>query len=146
MDCEKSIVKNIFLFLRLIKRKNIFLPFKVKLESMDTFYNTRELNLEQKIALLDDCKAVCFLWRVDKLDCSVSFYRERIEMTYEEIKQKLTNKSHFVVIDRKFYTKGEKKHFEIAFRTMTDIDYFLFIHVEDEMMFPIIEKYGLSIM
>lgn len=113
---------------------------------MDTFYNTRELNLEQKIALLDDCKAVCFLWWVDKLDCSVSFCRERIEMTYEEMKQKLTNKSHFVVIDRKYFMSDEKKHFEIGFCTMTSIEHFLFIHVEDEMMFPIIEKYGLSIM
>jgi hypothetical protein len=41
---------------------------------------------------------------------------------------------------------SEKKHFEIGFCTMTTIEHFLFIHVEDEMMFPIIEKYGLSIM
>jgi len=110
---------------------------------MDTFYNTQKLNLAEKTALLNDCKAVCFHWWVDKLDCSVSFSRERIEMTFEEIKQKLTDKSHFVVIDRKFYMTDEKKHFEIGFRAMTSIEYFLFIHVEDEMMFPVIEKYGL---
>jgi len=111
---------------------------------MDIFYNTQELSLEKKIALLDDCKAVCFLWWVDKLDCSVSFCRERIEMTYEEIIQKLTNKSHFVVIDRKHWLSDEKKHFEIGFCTMANIEYFLFIHVEDKMICPIIEKYGLS--
>ena len=59
------------------------------------------------------------------------------------MKQKLTDKSHFVVIDREFHMMDEKKHFEIGFRAMTNIEYFLFIHVEDEMMFPVIEKYGL---
>ena len=111
---------------------------------MDTFYNTRELNLEQKIALLNDCKAVCLRWWVDKLDCSISICRQAVEMTFEEITQKLSNKSHFVVIDRKFHMKGENKYFEIGFCTMTNIEYFLFIHVEDEMMFPVIEKYGLN--
>jgi hypothetical protein len=111
---------------------------------MDTFYNTQKLDLEQKNALLKDCKAICFHWWVDKLDCSVSFCRKRIEMTYEEIIQKLTNKSHFVVIDRKYWLSDEKKHFEIGFCTMTNIEYFLFIHVEDKMMYPIIEKYALS--
>jgi len=111
---------------------------------MDTFYNTRELTLEQKIALLDDSKAVCFHWWVDKLDCSISFRRERIEMTFEEMKQKLTNKAHYVIIDRSYYMKDEPKHFEIGFCTMTEIEYFLFILVEDEKMFPILEKYGLQ--
>ena len=110
---------------------------------MDIFYNTQELNLEQKIALLDDCKAICFHWWVDKLDCSVSFRRERIEMSFEEMKQKLTDKSHFVVIDRKYCMIGEPKHFEIGFCTLKSIEYFLFIHVEDEIMLPVIEKYGL---
>jgi len=85
---------------------------------MDTFYNTRALNLDQKLALLNDCKAVCFRWWVDKLDCSVSLSRQAVEMTFEEITQKLSNKSHFVVIDRTFYMKCEKKHFEIGFCTM----------------------------
>jgi len=38
----------------------------------------------------------------------------------------------------------EKKHFEIVFRTMTCIDYFLWIQVEDEKMPMIIEKYNLK--
>ena len=116
----------------------------MRTETMDIFYNTQNLSLEQKIALLDDCQAACFHWWVDKLDCSVSFRRERIEMTYEEMKQKLTTKSHFVVIDRKYFRSDDKKYFEIGFCTMESIEYFLFIHVEDELMFPIIEKYDLA--
>lgn len=112
---------------------------------MDTFYNIRELTLEQKIALLNDCKDVCFHWWVDKLDCKVSFSRQRIEMSYEEIMQKFGNKAHFVVIDRKENLMDEQKHFEIGFRTMsTDIDYFLWLLVEDEKMYPIRERYGLQ--
>jgi hypothetical protein len=110
---------------------------------MDTFYNIQKLSLEQKVALLDDCMAVCFHWWVDILDCSVYFRRQHVKMTFEEIKLKLTDQSHFVVIDRKYYMKDERKHFEIGFRAMTHIDYFLFIHVEDEKMLPIIKKYRL---
>jgi len=112
---------------------------------MDTFYNTRELTLEQKIALLDDSKAVCFHWWVDKLDCKVSFSRKRINMPYEEIMQKFDNLVHFVVIDRKESLLDEPKNFEVGFRTMsTSIDYFLWILVEDTKMIPILKKYGLQ--
>jgi len=111
---------------------------------MDTFYNTRELSLAQKIALIKDCKEICFQWWIDKLDCSVSYRRQRIDMTFEEIMEKFTNKAHFVVIDRKYHLRDEKKHFEIGFSTMSEIDYFLFMWVEDEKMPPIIEKYNLN--
>jgi len=57
---------------------------------------------------------------------------------------KFTNKAHFVVIDRFYHMLDEKKHFEIGFRTMTEIDYFLFIWVEDEKMPAIIGKYNLK--
>ena len=68
------------------------------------------------------------------------FYDTR-DLTLE---QKLTNNAHYVVIDRKFYMRDGKKHFEIGFCTMTNIEYFLFIHVEDEKAYPILEKYGLQ--
>ena len=111
---------------------------------MDTFYNTRELSLEQKIALIKDCKEICFHWWTDILDCSVSFARQRIDMTFEEIMTKFNNKAHFVVIDRFYHMLDEKKHFEIGFSTMVGIEYFLFIWVEDEKMPMIIEKYNLK--
>jgi hypothetical protein len=37
---------------------------------MDTFYDTSKLSLQQKIELLNDCKAVCCNWWIDMLDCS----------------------------------------------------------------------------
>jgi len=111
---------------------------------MDIFYNTRELTLAQKIALIKDCMEICFNWWTDKLDCSESWARQRVDLTFEEIMGKFNDEAHFVVIDRKYYFLNEKKHFEIAFRTMTAIDYFLWILVEDEKMLMIIEKYNLK--
>jgi hypothetical protein len=43
---------------------------------MDTFYDTSKLSLPQKIERLNDCKAVCCNWWIDKLDCSQSFNRQ----------------------------------------------------------------------
>jgi hypothetical protein len=40
--------------------------FKLKVK-MDIFYNTRELSLLQKIALIKDCKEICFYWWTDKI-------------------------------------------------------------------------------
>jgi len=113
---------------------------------MDTFYNTQELTLSQKTALINDCKEICFNWWVDKLECSESVARQRIDMSFEEIMNKFNNSAHFVVIDRNFYPMDGKKHFEIGFSTMSSVDYFLFIWVEDEKMSSIIEKYNLKLM
>jgi hypothetical protein len=113
---------------------------------MDIFYKTRELSLSQKIALIKDCKEICFHWWTDKLDCTQSFARQRIDMTFEEIMNKFDNSAHFVVIDREFCPFDETKHFEIGFRTMSAIDYFLWIWVEDDKMPVIIEKYNLKTM
>jgi hypothetical protein len=111
---------------------------------MDTFYDVRELSLTQKVALIKDCMEICFHWWTDKLDCSESFARQRIDMTFEEIMTKFGDSAHFVVIDRDFFMLNEKKHFEIGFRAMSGIDYFLFIWIEDEKMPVIIEKYNLK--
>ena len=113
---------------------------------MDIFYDIRKLSLAQKIALINDCKDICFHWWTDKLDCSESWARQRIDMTFEEIMAKFSDEAHLAVVDRDFYPIDEKKHFEIAFRSMTGIDYFLWIWVEDEKMPMIIEKYNLKSM
>jgi hypothetical protein len=112
---------------------------------MDTFYNTRRLPLTQKIELLKDCKEVCYTWWVDKLDCSVSTSRQQIEMDFEEIIKKFDEFAHFVVVDRDFFSVDEIKHFAIAFRAMTVLDYFLWIRVEDKKMQKILEKYNLRL-
>ena len=108
------------------------------------FYNTNNLSMEEKAALLYDCKEICYEWTADKLDCTVSFARQHFECTFEEILEHLKEKAHVVVIDRGTWGDFNNiEHFEVGFRSMEPIDYFLFIEVRSEKMPPILEKYGL---
>ena len=111
---------------------------------MDTFYNTKDLSLTQKIELLRDCKEAGYTWWIDKLDCSVSTSRQHIDMDFEEVIKKFDYSAHFSVIDRKYSPSDAVKCFEIGFRTMGIVDYFLWIWVEDEKMQNILRKYNLQ--
>lgn len=110
---------------------------------MDTFCNTRKLSFTQKIDLLRDCKEICYSWWVDKLDCSESMSRQQIDMDFEEVISKFDDSAHFVIVDRELIPFEEIKHFEIVFRTMGGVEYFLWILVEDEKMVGILEKHEL---
>ena len=111
---------------------------------MDIFYNTKDLSFTQRIELLRDCKEVCYTWWIDKLDCSVSYARQRIDMSFGDIIAKFDNSAHFSVIDRKYSPSDAIKYFEIGFRTMNTVDYFLWIWVGDEKMQDILRKYNLQ--
>ena len=112
------------------------------------FYKTDGLSMDEKTAMLTDCMEISYAWWADKLDCSVSFARQKCECAFEEILGRLKKDSHVVVIDRRTWGDvrlEETEHFEIGFRTMeSPIDYFLFIEVESEKMLPLLEKYRLS--
>ena len=110
------------------------------------FYKTDNFSIKQKIALLYDCKDVCYKWSADQLDCSVSFSRQQINCTFEEILKHLKEKSHFVVIDRGTWGDFHNRElFDVGFRSMElPIDYFLIIEIESDKMPPILEKYGLT--
>lgn len=108
------------------------------------FYKTNRLNIAEKVSLLNDCKEICYMWQADKLDCDVSFSRQNFDCTFEEILGHLQEDSHLVVIDRGTWGSFDnKEHFEVGFRSMEPIDYFLFIEIESDKMPPILEKYGL---
>ena len=112
------------------------------------FYNTSKLSMDDKEAMLRDCMEVSFEWRADRLDCSVSYARQKFECSFDEILGRLNEEAHVVVIDRGTWGGpfGEnREHFEIGFRSMElPVDYFLFIEVESEKMPPIINKYQLN--
>ena len=80
-------------------------------------------------------KDLCFKWWVDKLDCSESFLRQIIEMPFEEIMNKLDDRSHFSVIYRKNFNED---YLEVGFRTLSytniveQIDYFLWILIDND--------------
>jgi hypothetical protein len=110
------------------------------------FYKTNSLSKEEKVALLHECRSVCYEWWADKLDCSESMSRQSIDCSFEEILDRFKEGAHFVVIDRgEWGDINNKEHFEIGFRSMeSPVDYFLFIEVESEKMPPILEKYHLK--
>jgi len=111
------------------------------------FYDTRRLSIDEKVDLLKDCREVSYEWWADRLDCSVSVARQKIDCSFEDILDRLKEDTHFVVIDRGVWGSlfGEdREHFEIAFRTMDSyVDYFLFIEVDSENMPPILDKFSL---
>jgi len=124
----------------------------------DIFYSVDSLSVGVKKQIINDALKVCYEWHVDKLDCSKSWAREKIDMPINEILSKLDEGSHFVFIHRRGYPKDKEKIeklgrtwleenkwcLEVGFRTMTSIDYFLWIHCEQEHMDSLSSKYGLK--
>jgi len=113
---------------------------------MDIFYKIDKLSLQEKKNLMIECKKVCFDYWIDKLDCNVSFARQKADLTFDEIMEKCNESSFFVFIDRKFHSLYEKKHFEVGFSTSEKIDHFLFMWIEDEKAQEIIKKWELEVM
>lgn len=108
----------------------------------DIFYKVR-IPLETKRAICDAAMKVATIWWVDQLDCKVSFSRQSIESTYDEIIAKLTGGCHFVVIHR----MGGEEYGEIGFSTMcARIDYFLWIHTTVEDLHKIVKQFNLEAM
>ena len=101
-----------------------------------------KLTLKQKKELILAAKAVCFEWWVDILDCSKSWYRQKTDMSFEDIMKKFDKTCHFIVIHRNF---GRENHIEVGFCTMgKGPDYFLWINVtmEHESLFAHLKENG----
>jgi hypothetical protein len=64
------------------------------------FYNTGELSLEENASLFKDCMKISYEWWADKLDCSVSIARQKIDCSFETILGRLKEDTHIVVIDQ----------------------------------------------
>lgn len=85
------------------------------------------LTLEQKCQICYQAKEIADRWWVDKLDCSVSFARQLIEMDFETIMSKLNEKALFSIIHRNYIDC--ENYIEVGFRTFENDspDYFLWI-------------------
>lgn len=85
------------------------------------------LPLESKRLICERAKAVCYRWWVDVLDYRVSWCRQRIDMPWNEILAKLTDRCHFTMIKR---TVRPEHHLEVCFSTIGETpEYFLWIEV-----------------
>lgn len=110
------------------------------------YYQTSSLSLDDKKSFLRECLDLSYDWWVDKLDCSESFARQKVDCSFEAILDRLTKKSHFVVINRRRWGDFEnREHFEVGFCSMeSPIDYFLFIEIESAKMPQILAHYDLK--
>lgn len=94
---------------------------------MHKHYNVNKLTLEEKRSICYQAKEKCDRWWVDILDCSKSWHRERVDMSFEDIMAKLDHKCHFVIIHRDLEPEN---YLEVGFSTLnTGPDYFLWIHL-----------------
>ena len=112
----------------------------------DIFYRVYGMSLKTKKNLLEDAKKLSFEWWVDILDCSKSFARKKINMSFKEIMSKLSQKSHFVVINRK--ERGQEKEYgEIGFSTMTfQPEHFLWVYISKKDLDKLVSEYKLDIL
>jgi len=111
----------------------------------DIFYDTRGLSYAQKEDLLWKAYSICSKWWLDKLDCSVSWSRQRVQdASFEDAMSHFSDGAHFVVIHRRQVLMIEEPHLEVAFRSMEGVDYFLWIIVPLERSDEIVK--GLSML
>lgn len=109
----------------------------------DVFFDVSEMTVEKKKDFTRDALAVCDNWKTDVLDCSVSFARQSIDMTFDEALELLDDSCHFVVINRKGYP--ERFCGEIGFSTMgIGKNIFLFIYTSEEALEQLVSKYKLK--
>mgnify|MGYP000060581810 CR=1 FL=1 len=110
---------------------------------MHTFYNIDSISIQKKKKIINEAIYNCYEWHVDKLDCSKSFMRQQIKMSFEDIMLKLKTKSHFQVIHRRNLYDGE--YGEIGFcQEEKGVTYFLWIFVTLEELEKLTKKYKLN--
>ncbi len=122
----------------------------------DQFYKVHDLSLETKIEIIEDAYKQNYCWWVDKLEYNGNSARQAIDWTLEQIMEKFNDKAHFIFIHRKgwvhdrgFPDPGDKHgyhryHLEVGFRSMTGIDYFLWIFADESKVEEFVDKYNLE--
>lgn len=111
----------------------------------DIFYSINKLSKPRIIGLLNECHKLSYNSWVDVLD-GTSTARRRIDMKFEEVLTKITDRTLFVFIHRRGFSNWNW-YLETGFTTMTSpIDYFLWINVEQDKINTLVEKYRLELM
>jgi len=118
----------------------------------DIFYDTSTFTLSDKISICKWAKRRSFQFIVDELDCTVSWCRKIVDMSFNDILKKLDDSSHFCIIHRKGYEYKKNVgnrcwNLEISFRTMGKFDfkdYFLWIYCDEKYVPDIIKKFKLE--
>ena len=112
----------------------------------DIFYRTQGLDKPTRLEIIKWAYEHNITWWTDKLDCSISFQKQKQEMSIDEILEMYqTNDKfeHFVIILRHFISENPS-YGEIGFRIGNEIDFFLFIHISVEDLKLLVEQFNLE--
>ncbi len=99
----------------------------------DIFYNTDKITRTEQDKLLRKAYSLCNEWWFDKLDCSVSFARQRIkDISFEDAMSHFVDGALMNIIHRRAVIPiDDPPYLEISFRSMEHpVDYFLWIIVD----------------
>lgn len=118
----------------------------------DIFYETKGLDLDAKKELLRYALENCDRWNVDVLDARKSWQRQSIEMSFDDILEKLDRDCHFVFIHRRGFRNssgkpmGDKEYIiETGFSTMRgEPTYYLWVYCDENKLPEFVEKYCLK--
>jgi hypothetical protein len=97
----------------------------------DFFYDTSKFSYQEQVALLRKAHSICESWWFDKLDCSISWQRQRVhDISFEEAISHFGERSLLNVIHRRPIASMDAPHLEVGFRAMeSPVDCFLWIIV-----------------
>lgn len=97
----------------------------------DIFYDVDAFSHNEQEAILRKAHSICEDWRLDKLDCSKSISRQRVEgVSFEEAMKHFVPNALCRVIHRFPVISFDKERLEVVFRSMENpVDYFLWIIV-----------------
>ena len=88
------------------------------------------LSNQSKINILRKAKDICLRWRVDILDCSKSFFREKLDIDFEEAINKL-DENRFLSLTIIIRDIQDENHIEICLNDMgVDVQYFIWIYLD----------------
>ena len=97
----------------------------------DIFYDTAKLSRSEQETMLQKAHSICDRWWFDRLDCSESLARQRVEdISFEDAMQHFVEGALMNVIHRRQIIPLDQPHLEVGFRSMeSPVDYFLWIIV-----------------
>jgi len=106
------------------------------------FYSLSNLDKRQLKRFFKDAVSLAYDVHIDKLDCNVSWSRERTtEKTIGEMIDNCSPTYHNVCIDRSVQYEGEGG--EVGYTIITD-NYFLYIFLTVENLNKLVTKYNLE--
>ena len=106
------------------------------------FYEKNDMTMEDKVSIINRAKELSYEWWVDKLDCSESWMRQKIDMSFEEVMEMFMPNCHFTVIHRRGIGDW---HGEIGFSTMgVGVEHFLWIYVSEGDLQKIVKEFKLE--